>query len=100
MLLHIRYLRLFCAAKYIVKTFSFHNANYFEGYITISDKDGTVLASAGTWFSGVIASKKSNYQELSLVLDRSTATAQIRNTDFSNLVIKYRITEIYLITEL
>ncbi len=53
-----------------------------------------VSASGGTWFSGVIASRNSNYHELSLELDRSTATDHIWNTDFSDLVIKYRITEI------
>ena len=81
--------------KFNIINDSFHNANYLEGYITISDKDGTVLASGGTWFSGMIASKNSNYHELSLELDLSTATAQIWNTDFSDLVIKYRITEIH-----
>lgn len=72
-----------------------HNANYMEGYITISDVEGTVLASGTTWFSGVIASKNSNYHELSLELNRSVATTRLWNTDCSDLVIKYRITEIH-----
>lgn len=80
--------------KFNIINDSRHNANYLEGYITISDADGTVLASGGTWFRGAISAKNSNYHELSLELDRSTATAQIWNTDFSDLVIKYRITEI------
>lgn len=81
--------------KFNIINDSWHNANYLEGYITISDADGTVLASGGTWFSGAISAKNSNYHELSLELDRSTATARIWNTDFSDLVIKYRITEIH-----
>ncbi len=81
--------------KFNIINDSFHNANYLEGYITISDADGTVLASGGTWFSGVISAKNSNYHELSLELDRGAATTRIWNTDFSDLVIKYRITEIH-----
>ena len=81
--------------KFNIINDSWHNANYLEGYITISDAEGTVLASGGTWFSGAISAKNSNYHELSLELDLSTATAQIWNTDFSDLVIKYRITEIH-----
>lgn len=81
--------------KFNIINDSWHNANYLEGYITISDVEGTVLASGGTWFSGAISAKNSNYHELSLELDRSTATAQIWNTDFSDLVIRYRITEIH-----
>ena len=68
---------------------------YLGGYITISDAEGTVLASGGTWFSGTIASKNSNYHELSFDLNRGAATTRLWNTDFSDLVIKYRITEIH-----
>ena len=81
--------------KFNIINESFHNANYLEGYITISDAEGTVLASGGNWFNGAIASKNSNYFELSLNLDRSAATTRIWNSDFSDLVIKYRITEIH-----
>lgn len=81
--------------KFNIMNESGHNANYLEGYITISDAEGTVLASGGTWFSGVIASKNSNYHELSLDLERDAATVQIWNSDFSELVITYRITEIH-----
>ena len=81
--------------KFNIINESTHNANYLEGYITISDAEDTVLASGGIWFSGTISAKNTNYHELSLELDRSTATARIWNTDFSDLVIKYRITEIH-----
>lgn len=81
--------------KFNIINESVHNANYLEGYITISDTEGTVLASGSTWFSGAIASRNSNYHELSLELDRSTATDKIWNTNFTDLVIKYRITEIH-----
>lgn len=81
--------------KFNINNESPHNANYLEGYITISDAEGTVLANGSTWFRGVIDSKNTNYFELSLDLDRSAATTRIWNTDFSDLVIKYRITEIH-----
>lgn len=81
--------------KFNIINDSFHNANYLEGYITISDAEGTVLASGGTWFSGVISARNSNYHELSFDLDRSAATTRLWNTDFSDLVIKYRITEVH-----
>lgn len=81
--------------KFNIINNSFHDANYLEGYITITDVEGTVLATGGAWFSGVIASRNSNYHELSFDLDRSAATTRIWNTDFSDLVIKYRITEIH-----
>lgn len=81
--------------KFNIINESRHNANYLGGYITISDEDGTVLASGSTWFSGTIASKNSNYHELSLDLDRSASTVQLWNADFSDLIIKYRITEIH-----
>ena len=80
--------------KFNIINDSRHNANYLEGYITISDAEGTVLASGLTWFRGVISAKNSNYHELSFELNRSTATTLLWNTDFSDLVIKYRITEI------
>ena len=66
-----------------------------EGYITICDAEGTVLASGGNWFSGVISARNSNYHELSFDLDRSAATTRLWNTDLSDLVIKFRITEIH-----
>lgn len=81
--------------KFNIINNSFHNANYLKGYVTISDAEGTVLASGNAWFSGVIASGNSNYHELSLELNRSAATNRIWNTDFSDLVIKYRITEVH-----
>lgn len=81
--------------KFNIINKSFHNANYLEGYITISDTEGNVLASGGVWFSGMISSRNSNYHELSLELNRTSATAQIWNTDFSDLVIKFRITAIH-----
>lgn len=81
--------------KFNIINKSFHNANYLEGYITITDAEGTVLASGGTWFSGVISAKNSNYHELSFDLDRGASTTRLWNTDFSDLVIKYRITEIH-----
>ncbi len=81
--------------KFNIINDSWHNANYLEGYITISDAEGTVLASGGNWFSGAISAKNSNYHELSFDLDRSAATTRLWNTDFSDLVIKYRITEIH-----
>ena len=80
--------------KFNIINDSKHNANYLEGYITVSDTEGTVLASGGTWFSGAISAKNSNYHELSFDLDRSASTTQLWNTDFSDLVIKYRITKI------
>ena len=81
--------------KFYINNESRHNANYLEGYITISDAEGTVLANGSTWFRGVIASKNTNYFELSLDLERDAAGVQIWNSDFSNLVITYRITEIH-----
>ena len=33
--------------KFNIINKSFHNANYLEGYITISDTEGNVLASGG-----------------------------------------------------
>ena len=81
--------------KFNIINDSRHNANYLEGYITISDAEGTVLVSGAPWFRGVISSKNSNYHELSFELNRSTATTRLWNTDFSDLVIKYRITEIH-----
>lgn len=80
--------------KFIINNESTHNANYLEGYITISDTDGTVLANGSTWFSGVIASKNKNYHELTLELERDGAGVRIWNADFTELIITYRITEI------
>lgn len=74
---------------------STHNANYLEGYITVSDTEGNVLASATTWVSGVIASKNKNYYEISFDLERNGVGTRIWNTAFSDLVITYRITEIH-----
>ena len=81
--------------KFNIINESTHNANYLEGYITISDAEGTVLASGSTWFRGSIASNNSNYHELSFDLDRSASTNRLWNTDFSELIVKYRITEIH-----
>ena len=81
--------------KFNIINNSWHNANYLKGYITISDAEGTVLASGGAWFSGAISAKNSNYHELSFDLNRSASTTRLWNTDFSELVIKYRITEIH-----
>lgn len=86
---------IYFVLKFNIINKSIHNANYLKGYITISDAEGTVLASGGTWFSGAIASRNSNYHELSLELDRTAAIEKIWNTDFSDLVITYRITEIH-----
>lgn len=81
--------------KFNIINDSVHDANYLKGYITISDAEGTVLASGSTWFQGDIASRNENYHELSLDLNRSAASVRIWNNDFSDLVIKYRITEIH-----
>ena len=80
--------------KFNIINESRHNANYLEGYITISDTDGTVLANGSTWFSGVIAAHNKNYHELTLDLDRDGAGVRIWNADFTELIITYRITEI------
>ena len=81
--------------KFNIINESFHNANYLEGYITISDAEGTILASGGTWFSGVIASQNKNYHELQLDLGRDGAGVRIWNADFTELIITYRVTEIH-----
>ena len=80
--------------KFNIINESFHNANYLEGYITISDKEGTLLASGSTWFQGAIVSNSKNYFDLSLKLKRSASTVEIWNSNFSDLVITYRITSI------
>ena len=66
-----------------------------KGYISISDAEGTVLASGGAWFRGMIVSNNVNYYELSLDLERDAAGVRIWNSDFSDLIISYRITEIH-----
>ena len=81
--------------KFNIINDSRHNANRLEGYITISDAEGTVLAYGGTWFSGAISAKNSTYHELSFDLNRSAATTRLWNADLSELIIKYRITEIH-----
>lgn len=81
--------------KFYINNKSIHNANYLEGYITISDEEGTVLVSGSTWFEGVIVSQNKNYHELSLNLERDSASISVWNSDFSELIITYRITEIH-----
>ena len=81
--------------KFNINNESVHDAKYLEGYITISDTQGTVLATGTTWFSGVIASQNKNYHEVSFDFKRDGVGVEIWNADISELIITYRITEIH-----
>ena len=84
-----------CVFKFNIINDSKHDANYLKGYITISDAEGTVLASGSAWFKGDISSQNKNYHELSLDFDRGGVGERIWNADLSDLVITFRITEIH-----
>lgn len=86
--------KVYCVFKINIINNSKYNANYLKGYITISDAEGTVLASGSAWFTGVIASQNKNYHELDLDFDRGGVGERIWNADLSDLVVTFRITEI------
>ena len=81
--------------KFEIENDSKHDATYLEGTMTIKDSNGNVLSSGDVWFSGDIKSKSTSYFDLSWRMNRNDNAVQMWNTDFSKLVITYRITEIH-----
>ena len=83
-----------CSFEFNVRNESRRNVRYLEAAITISDKEGNLLASGNTWYRGTIASEQTKYFDITLDFDRDTKGVYIWNSDFSDLVVTYQITKI------
>lgn len=86
---------VYCLFEFEINNNSSHNATYLEGTMTIKDTDDNVLSSGTVWFSGEIDAKSTSYFDLSWEMKRTVDATQIWNTDYAELVIMYKITEIH-----
>ena len=70
------------------------NIRYVEGYLTVKDRDGNVLTSGTADFSGEMHAESTSGWDLTWRMNRRADSETVWNTEYEDLEIFFRITEI------
>ena len=87
--------KIHCSFQFEIRNNSRHDVAYLQGTMNIKDASGNLLSNGQAWFRGAITAKDTSYFDLSWSMSRNNDAVAVWNSDFSELVITYKITEIH-----
>lgn len=83
-----------CCFEFNITNRSKHTAKFLKGYMTVKDEKGNVLTDGEVTFRGKINSESESNWTLTWSMSRNDNAARVWNSDFEELEILFRITEI------